>query len=873
MRLGEGQAQQGGRSPNHEFNAKVYGRDSTTTYTYDRLNRQIKVTAYEYDSRNRLVTVKVNDGSRDIYTQYAYDNADNPVKVVTGQTSKLSNLYGAIPDEATYTNYEYDRFGNVTKETDALGNSEYTYYDWLSRPTENIDKNGNGTLYSFNAYGSMTSCIKEDETVTNTYSKNNLLVKSQKGNDVITYTYDDFGNVKTENNNGVINTYTYDADGNRKTFNQKEGNTTYINALYTYDNLNRMTRVYHSNGNYANYTYDANDRVIEEAHGVITTGYTYNKAGLVTGMTNSNGLYYYTASYYPDGNIEYMAERSGNSYAISESNYVYNKIGQLTFEWGDRVDYGYQYDTRGNRTFRRDYMDLYDVTYTYDKNNRLVSSVKANDCEEGYTTQTNYTYDNNGNMLKRTYEKRTENTNFLVYRDSDKYYYNCSNNLKRHVYGYDNYTEADPDYEDSDWWDTIYKYDPQGRRSAKGEGGKYYTYIHWDGDNIVRESGDRQITYHRGKEDIIAQNKNGTISYYVYNIYGDTKQLIDGSRNVLRTYMSDGFGTARFTYGTDGATTPFQYRGQYYDEESGLYYLRNRYYNPELGRFLTVDPAKDGLNWYIYCNNDPVNFVDPWGLYSLRDYCENVDDLSSSTRDLMRSAIDAKMDGFLSYENMLRNIVSNGGIIPEDKKLDAVSVLMNANNINVTAYMYIYGTAADAEVGNTGYTYTDLAVTGIESYWSLKFGDTYFSVNVITQDDGIHKRLEMNISYELNRTKTKMGAKGRPMEIKINPFIWDYTANQKNEQLLLNEYIANRKYDFAHEFGHSAFGLNDVYDTGIRNVRTLMGNPYTVDSAYPIDIAIVLQNYVMSNFKNSINYQDNLNLLSKYSPGWRIVGN
>ena len=115
--------------------------------------------------------------------------------------------------------------------------------------------------------------------------------------------------------------------------------------------------------------------------------------------------------------------------------------------------------------------------------------------------------------------------------------------------------------------------------------------------------------------------------------------------------MSDGFGTARFTYGTDGATTPFQYRGQYYDEESGLYYLRNRYYNPELGRFITEDPywnannmihgddknnkndkyednnedekseikipdyaaIAQSLNLYLYCINNPLRFIDPAG--------------------------------------------------------------------------------------------------------------------------------------------------------------------------------------------------------------------------------------------------------------------
>ena len=58
----------------------------------------------------------------------------------------------------------------------------------------------------------------------------------------------------------------------------------------------------------------------------------------------------------------------------------------------------------------------------------------------------------------------------------------------------------------------------------------------------------------------------------------------------------------------------FGYCGEYRDDESGLIYLRNRYYDPETGRFITEDPAKDGVNWYTYAGNDPVNFIDPWGL-------------------------------------------------------------------------------------------------------------------------------------------------------------------------------------------------------------------------------------------------------------------
>ena len=60
-------------------------------------------------------------------------------------------------------------------------------------------------------------------------------------------------------------------------------------------------------------------------------------------------------------------------------------------------------------------------------------------------------------------------------------------------------------------------------------------------------------------------------------------------------------------------SNPFRYCGEYYDLSSGLIYLRNRYYDPSIGRFISEDPAKDGLNWYAYAGNNPVRFVDPSG--------------------------------------------------------------------------------------------------------------------------------------------------------------------------------------------------------------------------------------------------------------------
>ena len=78
------------------------------------------------------------------------------------------------------------------------------------------------------------------------------------------------------------------------------------------------------------------------------------------------------------------------------------------------------------------------------------------------------------------------------------------------------------------------------------------------------------------------------------------------------TYDYDAFGKQLTSSGT--VDNPFRYCGEYVDSETGFIYLRNRYYSPELGRFTSEDLAKDGDNCYVYCENNPVKYTDPWGL-------------------------------------------------------------------------------------------------------------------------------------------------------------------------------------------------------------------------------------------------------------------
>ena len=118
----------------------------------------------------------------------------------------------------------------------------------------------------------------------------------------------------------------------------------------------------------------------------------------------------------------------------------------------------------------------------------------------------------------------------------------------------------------------------------------------------------------------------GNDYYYVKNLQNDIIGILDSSGNLVVEYEYDAWGKLLSITGslaaTVGVANPFRYRSYYYDNESGLYYLQSRYYSPDLMRFISVDEPemifKDQMNLHSYCDNDPVNYVDPDGMWVWR---------------------------------------------------------------------------------------------------------------------------------------------------------------------------------------------------------------------------------------------------------------
>ena len=173
-----------------------------------------------------------------------------------------------------------------------------------------------------------------------------------------------------------------------------------------------------------------------------------------------------------------------------------------------------------------------------------------------------------------------------------------------------------------------YSYDEDGNRTSKSVGDAYTQYMIFDGimygERTYDSNGETVIYYLYDEND----NKygftyNGTYYYYQFNLQGDVTGIYDANGQLVVQYAYDAWGKLLSVTGskasTIGQANPIRYRGYYYDNETGFYYVSSRYYDPEIGRFINADSQlnqKDGIlgyNMFAYCHNNPIMYSDPTG--------------------------------------------------------------------------------------------------------------------------------------------------------------------------------------------------------------------------------------------------------------------
>src|SRR5947209_14035207 len=171
-----------------------------------------------------------------------------------------------------------------------------------------------------------------------------------------------------------------------------------------------------------------------------------------------------------------------------------------------------------------------------------------------------------------------------------------------------------------------FKYDPFGPRIYKSSSGGTSIFA-YDGDNLVEETNSAGGVVARDEQtqnidEPLAMLRSGATSYYHADGLGSATSLSSAAGSIANTYTYDSFG--KLTNSTGSLVNPFRYTARDSDTETGLYYYRARYYDQNVGRFLSEDASRQGSlevvawDFYSYVSNDPVNFIDPLGLYQLQ---------------------------------------------------------------------------------------------------------------------------------------------------------------------------------------------------------------------------------------------------------------
>ena len=473
---------------------------------------------------------------------------------------------GAEETAVRYTEYQYDRRGQTTGYAELSQENEPTadeikahqiryYYDSdgkLTKVTYPTTKNGVQALaYEYDQNGWLTKIKGEVQSGDGSTEKT-----------VRSYTYDSYGKVKE------IKDY-------RDLLNSSDQA---VKKVYTYDSLDRVKEM--------TYTDLETGKVMESYQ------YSYDKSSNITEKTQVNN--------YPKEDADKVNETKV---------YTYDTLGRLikTVTTDHKKDdktkaVTYTYDNVGNRLKEDDGTTT--TSYTYNGLDQLKTSTK----EKGTAVEEvrQYDYDANGNQTDVKNTKTGENQTYV---------YDAENRLSQVSVTKDGNTAV------------IQQniYNGEGQRIQKIDGDETINYYYQDGvvaytTDANGEQNSQNLIGTDGNVLATERFQQNATQYYLYNkdIQGSTSSLVKEDGSADATYQYTDFGETTIQ-GDDQAKNEVSYTGGIYDQSTGLYYLNARYYNPEDGRFMTEDSYRGEImnpetgHLYVYCANNPVNYVDPSG--------------------------------------------------------------------------------------------------------------------------------------------------------------------------------------------------------------------------------------------------------------------
>lgn len=590
---------------------------NTTTYEYDVVGNTKKITdaldkesTATYDELNRLISTSSASG----YTEtYVYDDDNNLISTTKAGTET--------------TAYEYDNNGNLVKTIYPDSSTELRTYTSDNELLTITNRDGQLTSYQYNAGGQVTKTIRPDSSeIVYAYTNMGELDKISYDNWATIDTefiYNTAGQLTSEFKNGVETTYAYDAIGNLT----KRGPPVGDSVEYDYNSYGQIVETKYPSGLNLNYTYDLNSNLKQVKDGSdVLAEYIYDANGNNTRVNYGNNTYE-SNSYDELNRLEEFTVNNSNN-QLYKKELELNNVGLIvgnktTTNNNVTEDKTYTYNANQRLENVTDSVSSQNNTYSYDTSHNLLSSqlgtntFTANGKLTGgqkADTSLSYTHDSRGNRTERTV---TDNASSLV-KETVNYSWTADNKLSNFTLTNTNNTSLNRDID--------YRYDTNGLLVEKDNNllssSKGFTWDTISGIPTLLEDSDNSYIYGVDSTPFAQIDKsNDEITY----LHGDERGSVilatdnSGMKEWSRSY--DEYGSTFTQTPSTGAVTAFAYAGEYLDEDTNLYNLRARWYEPETASFISVDPALSSTGEaYSYASGNPLKFTDPLGLASASNW-------------------------------------------------------------------------------------------------------------------------------------------------------------------------------------------------------------------------------------------------------------